>query len=305
MGFRSPFASAEEGNASCKTSLTPMLAALSGARGRGLAKSYCLQASASCAQWIRGFSEQDATNYRTIRVDTEDAAGTITICRPKALNAVNTLVCPTPIPTYSKLICLQSGNRSTLCIQGAKQLTAVVVLKVTVSDSGLAVQAMVEIVHAAKALDRRPDVKALIITGEGPKYFAAGADIKEMADQTYDEVRPPLASVFCISCNLFYPSRARSHPAPALYCGDSKILGHWWTRSCASSRMHLWTDCRCHFALTSMFCQICSQTDNVDVTGVPQALHGGMDGARSSAEAHHCSGEWLRSWGRLRGGHDG
>ena len=50
-------------------------------------------------------------------------------------------------------------------------------------------QAMEEIVHAAQALDKRPDVKALIITGEGPKYFAAGADIKEMADQTYDEVR--------------------------------------------------------------------------------------------------------------------
>ena len=31
-------------------------------------------------------------------------------------------------------------------------------------------------------------MKALIITGEGPKFFAAGADIKEMADQTYQEV---------------------------------------------------------------------------------------------------------------------
>ena len=48
---------------------------------------------------------------------------------------------------------------------------------------------MEEIVHAAHALDRRPDVKALIITGDGPKYFAAGADIKDMADQTYEEVQ--------------------------------------------------------------------------------------------------------------------
>ena len=54
-------------------------------------------------------------------------------------------------------------------------------------------QAMEEIVHAACAMDRSPAVKALIITGEGPKFFAAGADIKEMADQTYQEVsRSPL-----------------------------------------------------------------------------------------------------------------
>ena len=49
-------------------------------------------------------------------------------------------------------------------------------------------QAMEEIVDAAQAMDKRPDVRALIITGQGSKYFAAGADIKEMADQTYDEV---------------------------------------------------------------------------------------------------------------------
>jgi len=48
---------------------------------------------------------------------------------------------------------------------------------------------MEEIVHAAHALDRRPDVKALILTGDGSKYFAAGADIKDMADQTYEEVQ--------------------------------------------------------------------------------------------------------------------
>ena len=46
--------------------------------------------------------------------------------------------------------------------------------------------------HAAHALDKRPDVKAIIITGDGTKAFAAGADIMEMADQTYDEVRASL-----------------------------------------------------------------------------------------------------------------
>ena len=60
---------------------------------------------------------------------------------------------------------------------------------IPVSSYALCTQAMEEIVHAAHALDRRPDVKALIITGDGPKYFAAGADIKDMADQTYEEVQ--------------------------------------------------------------------------------------------------------------------
>ena len=54
---------------------------------------------------------------------------------------------------------------------------------------------MEEIVHAAHALDKRPDVKAIIITGDGPKAFAAGADIMEMADQTYDEVSARLLAV--------------------------------------------------------------------------------------------------------------
>ena len=42
--------------------------------------------------------------------------------------------------------------------------------------------------RAAHALDKRPDVKAIIITGDGTQAFAAGADIMEMANQTYDEV---------------------------------------------------------------------------------------------------------------------
>ena len=49
--------------------------------------------------------------------------------------------------------------------------------------------------HAAHALDKRPDVKAIIITGDGTKAFAAGADIMEMVDQTYDEVSASLLGV--------------------------------------------------------------------------------------------------------------
>ncbi len=39
--------------------------------------------------------------------------------------------------------------------------------------------------------------------------------------------------------------------------------------------------------------------------GIPQALHGRMDRACSSAETHHRSSERLCTGRRLRGGHDG
>lgn len=50
---------------------------------------------------------------------------------------------------------------------------------------------MKEILEAGRAADSDPNVKAIIITGSGSKAFAAGADIKEMASQTYAQVRSP------------------------------------------------------------------------------------------------------------------
>ena len=48
---------------------------------------------------------------------------------------------------------------------------------------------MREVVDAAQRLDdERTDVGAIIITGDGSKAFAAGADIKELVDLTYAEV---------------------------------------------------------------------------------------------------------------------
>lgn len=52
-------------------------------------------------------------------------------------------------------------------------------------------QAMKEILEAGRAADSDPNVKAIIITGSGSKAFAAGADIKEMASQTYAQVCLP------------------------------------------------------------------------------------------------------------------
>ncbi len=49
-------------------------------------------------------------------------------------------------------------------------------------------QVMKEIVCAAQEHQRDESVRAIIITGEGTKAFAAGADIKEMANQSYSQV---------------------------------------------------------------------------------------------------------------------
>ena len=47
---------------------------------------------------------------------------------------------------------------------------------------------MREIVHAAQWHQSDELIGAIIITGEGSKAFAAGADIKEMADMSYSQV---------------------------------------------------------------------------------------------------------------------
>lgn len=53
--------------------------------------------------------------------------------------------------------------------------------------NALSSQVMKEIVHAAQEHQSDESVGAIIITGEGMKAFAAGADIKEMANQSYSQ----------------------------------------------------------------------------------------------------------------------
>ena len=47
---------------------------------------------------------------------------------------------------------------------------------------------MKDIVQAAQDFQRDTSIGAIVLTGEGSKAFAAGADIKEMAAKTYSQV---------------------------------------------------------------------------------------------------------------------
>jgi len=78
------------------------------------------------------------TDFQTILLERDGRTATITLNRPKALNALNS-------------------------------------------------QVMAEVVAVAEELDQDPDIGAIIITGS-EKAFAAGADIKEMADKTFAQV---------------------------------------------------------------------------------------------------------------------
>ncbi len=46
-----------------------------------------------------------------------------------------------------------------------------------------------ELAAALEALDADPDCRAVVITGSGSRAFAAGADIRELATQTYESLR--------------------------------------------------------------------------------------------------------------------
>lgn len=73
---------------------------------------------------------------------------------------------------------------------------------------------MREVVNAASWLDeRRSDVGAIIITGEG-KSFAAGADVKELANVTAEEV----CKLCSLQANSIAPLKAhRSRPEMTVF----------------------------------------------------------------------------------------
>jgi enoyl-CoA hydratase len=105
------------------------------------------------------------TDYETILVTQDDRVGTITLNRPKALNALNS-------------------------------------------------QVMNEVVSAAAEFDNDPGIGAIIITGSGQKAFAAGADIKEMAELSFADV---FAADFFAAWGKFAATRTPTIAAVAGY----------------------------------------------------------------------------------------
>ncbi len=103
-------------------------------------------------------------NYETILVTREGRVATITLNRPKALNALNS-------------------------------------------------QVMAEVTTAAAELDADPGVGAIILTGS-EKAFAAGADIKEMANLSFAEV---FASDFFAAWGKFAATRTPTIAAVSGY----------------------------------------------------------------------------------------
>lgn len=103
-------------------------------------------------------------SYETILVTREGRVGTITLNRPKALNALNS-------------------------------------------------QVMVELTMAAAEFDADPTIGAIIVTGSA-KAFAAGADIKEMADLSFADV---FASDFFATWSTFAATRTPTIAAVAGY----------------------------------------------------------------------------------------
>jgi 1,4-dihydroxy-2-naphthoyl-CoA synthase len=90
------------------------------------------------------------------------------------------------------------------------------------------VQVVDELVTAAEAMDADPAVRVIIITGDGPKAFAAGADIKEMSTLTYSEVYQPGPATERLKLSALYaatptcpPSELR-HAAVRLQHADTR-----------------------------------------------------------------------------------
>lgn len=93
---------------------------------------------------------------------------------PRRIGAARNLAATTTL-SYESIKSNTEGAAGIITISKPKALNA------------LSSQVMQEIIRAAREHQSNNDVGAIVITGEGNKAFAAGADIKEMASQTYGE----------------------------------------------------------------------------------------------------------------------
>ncbi|MCP2262183.1 enoyl-CoA hydratase [Streptoalloteichus tenebrarius] len=78
-------------------------------------------------------------------------------------------------------------EHETILVERPADRVALIRLNRPKALNALNLRVMAELTEAATALDRDPSVGAIVITGSD-RTFAAGADIKEMKDQSFDEV---------------------------------------------------------------------------------------------------------------------
>ena len=105
-----------------------------------------------------------------------------------------------------------AGNKTWEYLKTEKRDNGVAVVRLHRPDAlnALCGPLMGELVSALKTMDADADVKAVVLTGSD-RAFAAGADIKEMKDKNYAEVRsenlPPNTHTTPLSLSLEIGSR--------------------------------------------------------------------------------------------------
>ena len=119
-----------------------------------------------------------------------------------------------------------AGNKTWEYLKTEKRDNGVAVVRLHRPDAlnALCGPLMGELVSALKTMDADADVKAVVLTGSD-RAFAAGADIKEMKDKNYAEVRsenlPPNTHTTPLSLDRYAwaadsATRSTFSPAPLL-----------------------------------------------------------------------------------------
>jgi len=170
------------------------------------------------------------------------------LCRRQSLAGLCTSVAE-----YTYILSEKRGGVGLITLNRPKALNA------------LSPELMAEVAQAATAYDADPSIGAIVITGSGQKAFAAGADIKFMADKGYMDMykeraysdefsaianvsKPIVAAVngfclgggceFAMACDFILASETAKFGQPEITLGTIPGLGgtQRWTRALGKSR---------------------------------------------------------------------
>ena len=126
-------------------------------------------ASDEVEEGLMSFRQKRPVDYERLRADIENAGG------PPEVAEIKGTAGPTPMVETAPRIKVDPTNDAGV---------AVVWLNRPEVLNALDYATLGELVDALEALDVDPAVRCVVITGAGERAFAAGADIKEMADAT-------------------------------------------------------------------------------------------------------------------------